>query len=181
MAKPEPLTEKPSPFSHFLYCPRCAGAAITVSGRAVRCGDCGWVYFVNCATATAGVIVHQGKVLLGVRGKPPCLGMLDFPGGFVEFDETAEQALTREIREEFNLTVSDMAYLTSAPNDYFYKGVFYKTTDLYFICAVETVAGIRAMDDVAAYRWADPAALEPQELAFASGRVALRRYLETVR
>ncbi len=111
---------------------------------------------------------------MGLRGKDPQKGLLDFPGGFVEFDETAESALTREVLEELNVKVSTLSYLTSVPNNYWYAGVLYKTTDLYFICEIDDFSTLKAMDDVAGLCWLDPDAIDPQQLAFTSGRVALR-------
>ena len=113
-----------------------------------------------------------------MRGKDPHKGMLDFPGGFVEFDETAEAALTREVLEELNIKVTTLAYLTSVPNNYWYAGVLYKTTDLYFICEIDDFSTLKAMDDVAGVCWVDLNEIDPQQLAFTSGRVALRRLRE---
>ncbi len=104
--------------------------------------------------------------------------MLDFPGGFIEFDETAEQALAREVEEELNIKISSATYLTSVPNDYIYADVLYKTTDLYFICGVEDISNLKAMDDVAGFRLALPEEIDPQCLAFESGKKALQCLLE---
>lgn len=54
-----------------------------------------------------GVIHRQGKVLIARR--PDHVhqgGLLEFPGGKVEIDETVQQALVREIREETGLRIS---------------------------------------------------------------------------
>ncbi len=167
-----------APFADFSHCPRCGAAPLSKhDGRAIRCADCDFVLYFNCATATAAFIIYQGKLLLGVRGKNPQKGMLDFPGGFVEFDETAEDALAREVHEEFNINISSPVYLVSFPNDYRYAGVLYKTTDLYFICNVDDISSIKAMDDVADFLWVAPEAVDPGQLAFASGRNAFRRFL----
>ena len=56
----------------------------------------------------AGVLIDaQGRVLLSQRpeGKP-LAGLWEFPGGKVEPEETPEQALVRELKEELGITVA---------------------------------------------------------------------------
>jgi 8-oxo-dGTP diphosphatase len=56
--------------------------------------------------AVAGVVWNdEGEVLLIRRSKPPRQGEWSLPGGKVEFGETLEQALRRELREETGLEV----------------------------------------------------------------------------
>jgi ADP-ribose pyrophosphatase YjhB (NUDIX family) len=167
------------PFADFVHCPRCSQAALSMlAERAIHCAPCGFQFYFNSATAVGALLLHQGQLVLAVRGKNPQLGMLDLPGGFVEFDETAEDALRREVWEELKLTITNPVYLASAPNDYLYANILYKTTDLFFVCSVEDISAIQAGDDVAAYQLADPASLDPLSLAFPSSRFALRRLLE---
>jgi ADP-ribose pyrophosphatase YjhB (NUDIX family) len=104
--------------------------------------------------------------------------MLDLPGGFVEFDETVEDGLRREIREELNLEVTDFRYLASASNDYCYAGVPYKTTDLFFVCETQDLTEILPGDDVADYVLTDPRDVDPASLAFGSTRAAFALLLE---
>ena len=171
-----------TPFAGFLHCPHCGASALSLHGeRAIHCAGCGFKFYFNCASATAAFLLHQGKLILGIRSNAPQKGLLDLPGGFIEYDETAEDALIREIREELNISVSNPAYLTSAPNDYLYAGILYKTTDLYYVCNVDDISGIEARDDVADYLLIAPEDLDPQRLAFQSGRIALQRLLEYLR
>lgn len=51
------------------------------------------------------VLVHEGRVLLIRRGKEPLRGRWLVPGGTVEWGETLEQALVREVEEETGLIV----------------------------------------------------------------------------
>ncbi len=125
----------------------------------------------------AAFVFHQGRLILAVRARDPQRGALDLPGGFLDFDETVEQGLKREIREELNIETLDFRYLTSAPNDYAYGGVLYKTADLFFTCQAPDIRGIRPGDDVADFRLIAPADLEPSALAFASSRTALQALL----
>lgn len=46
---------------------------------------------------------RQWEVLFIERGKEPFKGMWALPGGFVEMEETLEEAIIRELREETNL------------------------------------------------------------------------------
>jgi ADP-ribose pyrophosphatase YjhB (NUDIX family) len=60
-----------------------------------------------------GVVVHDGRVLLVRRGKPPLFGRWVVPGGTVELGERLESALVREIREETGLEVTPVAFLAA--------------------------------------------------------------------
>jgi ADP-ribose pyrophosphatase YjhB (NUDIX family) len=174
-----------SPASLFRYCPHCGTEGPCVEGnRALRCGRCGLLFFFNSAAAAGAFVFHRGQLILCVRAKDPAKGMLDVPGGFVEFDETVEEGLRREIYEELHIETGGFRYLRSAPNDYIYAGVPYKTTDLFFVCEAPDIGGIRAADDVADYLLIAPDDLDPARLAFTSTRAAfagLRNWLEKTR
>ena len=49
------------------------------------------------------VIVDDGKILLLLRRKPPEEGAWSIPGGSVEFGETIEDAIVREVKEELGI------------------------------------------------------------------------------
>ena len=55
--------------------------------------------------AVSASIFRAGRVLLVRRARSPGLGLYSLPGGRVEFGETLEAALLREIAEETRLTV----------------------------------------------------------------------------
>jgi ADP-ribose pyrophosphatase YjhB (NUDIX family) len=169
---PEPVSPQ-GPAGQFRYCPRCGQAGPRIrESRSLRCSHCDFLYFFNSAAAAAAFVFHQGRLVLCVRAKDPAKGMLDLPGGFIEFDESVEAGLKREIYEELRLEASEFRYLTSASNDYCYAGVPYKTTDLFFVCEVKDLEGIRPADDVADYLLLAPEELDPARLAFNSGRAA---------
>lgn len=56
--------------------------------------------------AVSAAIFRDGKVLLARRAREPAFGLFTLPGGRVEFGETLEQAVLREVREETALTIA---------------------------------------------------------------------------
>ena len=67
----------------------------------------------------AGILARGGRVLLTRRPAGKHLaGLWEFPGGKVEEWETPEDALVREIREELDLEVSELAPFAFVHHDY---------------------------------------------------------------
>ncbi|MCL5068633.1 MAG: NUDIX hydrolase [Thaumarchaeota archaeon] len=58
------------------------------------------------------------RIYLVRRNEPPFKGMLSLPGGYVEYGETVEHALKRELKEELNVNVvkTDFAGVYSDPS-----------------------------------------------------------------
>jgi ADP-ribose pyrophosphatase YjhB (NUDIX family) len=91
----------------------CAQCGHTLEVRAVEdhrvrpvCPACGFIVYLNPPIA-AGVIAARidGKIALVVRGEEPGKGLWGLPAGFMEIDETVEQAARRECFEETGLTL----------------------------------------------------------------------------
>ena len=162
----------------FNFCPRCGSESpVILGGRELNCPHCEFRFFFNIAAA-AGAFVFRGcELVLCVRGKEPGFGQLDVPGGFIEFNESLEQGLRREIREELGVEVAELHYLASEPNDYRFAGVPYKTSDVFYRTSMATHAVLTPQDDVAAYRLFDPLRVDPADFAFESTRKA---YLQLV-
>ena len=120
----------------------------------------------------------EGDILVCRRAKEPARGTLDLPGGFTDLDETAEEAVAREVREETALTVVSTRYLFSLPNLYTYGGLTVPTMDLFFECRVADTRGLEAHDDVAAARFMKRAEIDPADFGLASIRRGIARILE---
>ena len=68
---------------------------------------------------TAAIIYQDGKVLLTRRGPNENLaGFWEFPGGKIEKDDTYQECLTREIKEELNLHIEVGEVLTTSTYKY---------------------------------------------------------------
>ncbi|MGC9166421.1 MAG: NUDIX domain-containing protein [Thermoplasmata archaeon] len=61
--------------------------------------------YILPAVAVDGILFKDNKVLLIKRKNEPFKGYYALPGGFVEYNETTENAITREMKEETNLDV----------------------------------------------------------------------------
>lgn len=59
---------------------------------------------------TYGLILHNDQVLLIKKARGPYTGKYDLPGGKVEFGESFEAALQREINEETNLEAKSYTF-----------------------------------------------------------------------
>jgi 8-oxo-dGTP diphosphatase len=64
---------------------------------------------------TAAILVKDNKIIIAKRGPDDRLAnKWEFPGGKVEVNETPEQCLKREMKEEFDIDVSVGEYLGSS-------------------------------------------------------------------
>lgn len=170
----------PSEFNRFFrFCPACGADAFSERApNLLRCGGCDFTFYRNPAVAVAAILTGpDGRVLMIRRGRQPAQGMLALPGGFVDLDETAEQALARELREELGLQAANCRYLATFPNRYHYGDVLYKVLDLFFTGEVGG-SGLKVdADEVAGVEWLRPAEVQPERLAFPSMRLAWEFYL----
>jgi len=165
------------PFEVFEYCPKCGrGPVAPPRDPAFRCALCGFVFFFNPAAA-AGAFLHDdtGRLLFLRRAKEPARGKLALAGGFIDYEETAEVGLRREIREEIGLEVGPLDYLCSQVNHYLYLGINYPVVDLFFTAAIPPSAAPQKLDGVDDLHWTRPEGLELDDLAFPSIRAAFQQ------
>jgi ADP-ribose pyrophosphatase YjhB (NUDIX family) len=160
---------------YFHNCPHCGSVRFEINNEKSKlCADCGFCYFLNPSAAVAAFILNEkGELLVCVRAKEPQKGTLDFPGGFVDCNETAEQTVAREIKEELNLDVEDIRYQFSLPNVYRYSGLDIPTLDLFFMCTVSDFSSLKVADDVSEARFVAVDKLNPAEFGLDSMRRAV--------
>ncbi|MBF0648890.1 NUDIX domain-containing protein [Dysgonomonas sp. GY75] len=152
------------PLSQFKYCPKCGSIRFVENNfKSKRCEDCGFIYYFNSCSSTIAIIINDDKELLvATRAHEPVKGTLDLPGGFVDMEETGEEAVAREVKEETGLDVDTVSYLFSIPNKYVYSGFEVQTLDLVYRCFVKNTENLKAEDDVARLEFIKISELDPE-------------------
>ncbi|MCH9048654.1 MAG: NUDIX hydrolase, partial [Proteobacteria bacterium] len=70
------------------------------------CDHCGFVYYQNPKVVVGAVATYEGRFLMCRRAIDPGRGLWTIPAGFMELNETCEQAAQREAREEANAVIA---------------------------------------------------------------------------
>lgn len=106
--------------------------------------------FANRPVTIDAVIVRDGKLLITKRRHAPFEGWWAIVGGHVDWNETVEQAVVREVQEETGLTVESARFLGvySAPERHPKQAI----NIAYIVEASGTPA---AADDSLELKWAD--------------------------
>ncbi len=103
-------------------------------------------------TVDAIVLTKQpAKILLIKRKKDPFAGMWALPGGFIEMDETLEQACRRELKEETGLTAETLTQFKAygEPD----RDPRHRTISIVFYTFLKTPEKPKGMDDAADAKW----------------------------
>ena len=123
------------------------------------CPECG--NFTNRGLSIDAVIIKDKKILLIKRGLDPYKGFWATPGGYVGWDETIEETVKREVKEETCLDVSNLIFVGvySSPKRH-------PKQVINVVYLVEVKNGkVRVSDDAVDARWFSINKI-PNELAF---------------
>jgi ADP-ribose pyrophosphatase YjhB (NUDIX family)/GNAT superfamily N-acetyltransferase len=171
------------------FCPRCGTAMekAEIGGRMREvCPACQFVLFRNPVPGV-GVLVEvpspeggassEGRgdgIVLIQRGQPPFVGRWALPAGFIEEDESVEQAAVRECQEETGLDVEllELFGVYSFPEGPVQSGI------IIFYRARPVGGNLRAGDDAQDVAVFPPDGL-PQDVAFRTHREVLARWVQS--
>ncbi len=162
----------------FTYCPQCGKESLIFeNNRKLHCPECGFSLYHNIAAAVSVLVKSEKGYIILKRGKEPASGMLDLPGGFIDPEESAEEACHREILEETGLRIENLNYLGSAPNIYPYKGVTYNTCDLFFTAECLEADFRRQEEEIEEILFLKKEDIKIDRFAFDSVKYFLNHYL----
>jgi ADP-ribose pyrophosphatase YjhB (NUDIX family) len=160
------------------YCPHC-GAPLVVrlietEDRPRLMCDRGHILYVNPKLVVGVIPERAGRILLLRRAIEPRYGAWTFPGGFMEIDETVEEAAAREAHEEVGLHVRVLdligVYSRPGPRGPGIVSIVYRGT----VTAGRPQAGREALET----KWFRPSAIPWQDLAYETTRWALSDWIE---
>lgn len=164
------------PLSQFKYCPKCGSNHFVENNfKSKKCESCGFIYYFNTSSSTIALILNDKKELLvATRAHEPAKDTLDLPGGFVDLEETGEESVVREIKEETGLETISVTYLFSIPNKYVYSGFEVQTLDLVYLCDVKDISVMKAEDDVSSLQFIKLADLQPEFFGLTSVKEVIK-------
>lgn len=158
------------------FCPHCTHpleTRLAFDRERSVCPSCGFVHF-RAPKVGVSVLAEMGKrVLLVRRAVEPGQGKWSLPSGFVEWDESPEQAVIRECAEETGLNLARVALeeVRHYADDFRGPGIN--------LTYRGQVAGghLRPGDDAAEVQWFAADELPPATaLAFEGHRLILKRW-----
>lgn len=169
------------PLIKFKYCPMCGSSHFDISNfKSKKCDNCGFSYYANPSSATVAFIINEKDEMLVVRRKnEPAKGTLDLPGGFVDMEETGEEGIVREVKEETGLEANAVDYLFSIPNIYRYSGIDIHTLDMFYRVTVNDLTKVTAMDDAEESMWIPIDEIHTELFGLRSVRHGLAQFLES--
>jgi NADH pyrophosphatase NudC (nudix superfamily) len=99
----------------YRFCPQCATPLVEQhnAGRvriACPAPDCGFVHRNNPLPVLAAVVEYRGQMFLARNAVWP-EGMFALVTGFMERDETPEEGIARELKEETNLDAQSISLI----------------------------------------------------------------------
>jgi ADP-ribose pyrophosphatase YjhB (NUDIX family) len=164
----------------YRFCPLCGSELVLSSksgGKKARpsCVRCDFVHYGNPKPCVGAVIIENGKVLLIQRAIEPYKNCWDFPGGFLEAGESAEEGLQRELAEELKIGAKIVRLLSIHPDSYGPGGV--ATLNIYYFCKISGGEISPNQAEVAAARWFMLDKL-PSELAFGHVELVMKDWQE---
>lgn len=165
------------------FCPRC-GTRFEMKVRdderlRPACPNCGYTVYANPPLAVGVVAMNrEGQVVLIRRGENPGRGLWGLPAGFMERDETTEEAARRECFEETALEIS-LGELWGVYS-YIHKGR--KTSGVLILYrALVTGGSAQAGTDSTEVKFFASDEIPFDSIAFETHKDALRRWQALVR
>ena len=163
----------------YKYCANCGELFNKKSETLYVCPKCDFRIFVSPKPACAVFLFNKnGEILFLKRSFDPGKGLWGIPGGFVDPNETLEEALTREVFEETNQKVNEFKYFGSFSGDYLYKNILYKVITTIYTGSVQN-SKISISNESSEYRFFKLEEMNPEEIGNNDDRKAFNELVQS--
>jgi NAD+ diphosphatase len=96
-----------------LYCSKCGTAMQRLPGEwGKRCPDCGGHHFPHIHPCVIVIVRKPGEILMTRKSEWP-EGRYSLVAGFLDFSESLEEAVAREVMEETGIKINNIRYIGS--------------------------------------------------------------------
>lgn len=130
------------------FCPECGRTLHKTDNTRYVCEN-GHPYYNNPRATVAIIFLKGNTTLCAKRGREPQKDKYGFVGGFIDFDESPEEAVRREVKEETGLKVSNLKLIAG-----YWHAYEENTSVCDFVFIARQWQGTMAPnDDVAALEW----------------------------
>lgn len=164
--------------TEFTYCPHCATHFGPLKTNVFVCPNCNLHYYINPKPTNAIALENEkGEILFVVRALDPHKGMLDLPGGFLDVNETLEESLQREVKEELGIHISQFSYVSSFHDEYEHGKISSRCICMLFTGKLPPDTAIHVGDDASGYIFIPKDKIPYDQMAFEGMKTALRKIL----
>ena len=160
----------------YKFCSMCGSKLELRENGNLACTKCPFVNYRNPRPTVTALVMYKNKLLLTKRARAPFKDWWDLPGGFMEKDETPEEAVRRELIEETGLKIK-LEKLFGI-----YPGTYPSDTEPFHILSIvylatSSSASLEAFDDVCESKWFAKNEL-PKQVAFDSNQRIMKEFIK---
>ena len=141
------------------------------------CTGCGFTHYDNPRVVVAIYVCVGEKILWIRRGIAPAKGHWAIPGGFMENDETPEEAASRELCEETGVDLPANEMLLVSVSSILHMA----QTHLVFRCHVDEFPDTATTQEATEFGWFTEAELPWPDIAFATIEPQIRQVYRWLR
>ena len=145
--------------AEFKFCPQCgsplAPAQLAGRKRLICTAACGYVSWGNPVPVVAG-IVELGEAVVLVRNREWPEKFFGLVTGFLEKEESPQDAILRELKEELNLDGEIVGFVGNY--------AFFRNNQIILVYHIRARGEIMLGDELAAYKLVPPDQLQPWPL-----------------
>lgn len=139
--------------------------------------DCELCGFNNPKGSATAIIIRDNKVLMLRRNEEPFRGMWDLPGGYMSGNETPQQSVVREVREELGIEPLDVLRIAELPGKAFWKDKEFPIVSHFFLIDIGD-REVKLNGENSEWNWVPIKELDANCVAFDSNCSFVRQYLK---